>query len=171
MTRLFNLDFQLIHDSVLLAISVFFLFMLLSYLLFNPARELLENRRKRIAEELASAASDQEEAAKLKAEYEAKLASVDSEVDAILADARKRALASESDIIDEAKQEARRIIDRAHEEARLEQKRVADEVKQQMISVAALMAQRVVSEQIDTNIQEKLVDETLKEMGNVTWQS
>ena len=30
MERLFNLDFQLLHDAVLTAVSVFFLFMLLS---------------------------------------------------------------------------------------------------------------------------------------------
>lgn len=171
MTRLFNLDFQLLHDSALLAISVFFLCMLLSYLLFNPARKLLADRAERIAGELASAASDQKAAAAMKAEYEQKLASADKEIDALMADARKRALASEADIIDEAKKEASRIIAHAKEEARLEQVRAADEVKQQMIAVAALMAQRVVSEQIDTSIQEKLVDDTIKELGAVTWQS
>ena len=59
----------------------------------------------------------------------------------------------------------------AREEAVLEQKKAEDEMKQQMIAVAALMAQKVVSAQIDTNIQESLVNETLSEMGSSTWQS
>lgn len=43
MTRLFDLDFQLLHDSILLAIAVFVLFLLLSYLLFNPVKKLLSD--------------------------------------------------------------------------------------------------------------------------------
>ena len=171
MTRLFNLDVQLLHDALLLGISVFFLFLILSYLLWNPLTQLLAARKERIASEIATAAENDKEAARLKAEYEKKIADADKEVESILADARKRALANEARIEAEAKEEASRIIARANEEARLEMKRVESEVKQQMIAVAALMAQKVVSANIDTSIQESLVDETLKEMGNATWQS
>ena len=45
---MFNLDAQLLFDTVLLAVAVFFLFMLMSYLLFNPARKLLKDRQDRI---------------------------------------------------------------------------------------------------------------------------
>ena len=171
MTRLFNLDFQLLHDAVLLGISVFFLCLILSYLLFEPAKKLLAERKERIAGELASAATDKEKAAALKAEYEAKLASADGEVEQILSDARKKGLENQARIESEAKEEAARIIARANEEAELTKKRVEDEVRQQIISVAALMAQKVVSANIDTTIQENLVDETLKEIGSATWQS
>ena len=58
MTRLFNLDFQLLHDVVLMAIAVFFLFMMMSKLLFNPVRKMLADRRERIAGELSDAAND-----------------------------------------------------------------------------------------------------------------
>ncbi len=51
MTRLFNLDFQLLHDVVLMAIAVFFLFMMMSKLLFNPVRKMLADRREKIAGE------------------------------------------------------------------------------------------------------------------------
>ena len=39
-----------------------------------------------------------------------------------------------------------------------------------MIIIAAAMAQKVVANNINTEIQESLVDETLKEMGGNTWQ-
>ncbi len=58
MTRLFNLDFQLLHDVVLMAIAVFFLFMMMSKLLFNPVRKMLADRREKIAGELSDAAND-----------------------------------------------------------------------------------------------------------------
>ena len=46
-----------------------------------------------------------------------------------------------------------------------------DDVKQEIIEIAALMAQKVVAASIDTTIQDQLIEETLKEMGDSTWQS
>ena len=80
MTRLFNLDFQLLHDVVLMAIAVFFLFMMMSKLLFNPVRKMLADRREKIAGELSDAANDKKDAAALKADYEARLKNIDKEV-------------------------------------------------------------------------------------------
>ncbi len=170
MERIFGLDAQLLQDTTLLLISVFFLSLLLSYLLFDPARKILQDRKEKIAADIQNATEDLESAAKLKKEYDAKLRDVDKEAEQILSEARQKALKNETKIINEAKEEAARIIARANEEAELEKKRVADEMKQEMIIIAAAMAQKVVANNINTEIQESLVDETLKEMGGNTWQ-
>lgn len=54
MTRLFNLDFQLLHDTILMAISVFVLFTVMSYNLFEPVRKMLKGRQEKIKTELES---------------------------------------------------------------------------------------------------------------------
>lgn len=168
---LFNLDPQLLFDVVLVLIAVFFLFLIMSYKLFNPARKLLQDRQKRIQDDIDNASSDREEAQVLKAEYEAKLKNVDKEAEAILSETRQKALKNEAKIIEEAKLEASRIIARAQEEAELEKKHAMDDMKQEVIQIASLMASKVVAANIDTNIQNSLVDETLREMGESTWQS
>ncbi len=170
-TRLFDLDAQLIHDTVLLAIAIFFLFLALSYLLFNPARKMLEDRKNKIAADLSNAAEDKKTAAELKTEYEDKLKNIDKEAEAILSEARQKALKNEAKIVDEAKAEASRIIKRAQEEAELEKKRAMDEMKQDIVNIASLMAGKVVADKIDTTVQNSLIDETLKEMGDSTWLS
>jgi F-type H+-transporting ATPase subunit b len=169
--RLFDLDFQLLHDAVLTLIAMFVLYFILSYLLFNPVRTMLEKRRAKIAMELAEAAEAEASAKALRQEYEAKLANIEKEADAILGEARKRALISENQIIAEAKAEARRIMDRAHVEAELEKSKLADEVKTEMIQIAAVLAGKVVAANINTEIQAELIDETLKEIGEDTWLS
>ena len=131
----------------------------------------MQDRKDKIASDIAQATDDKEAAAKLKAEYEAKLKDIDKEADIILSEARQKALKNETKIVNEAKEEASRIIARAREEAVLEKKRVADEMKQEMVTIAALMAKKVVSANIDTSVQDSLVDETLREMGDSTWQS
>ena len=126
MTRLFNLDFQLLHDTVLLAIAIFFLFLALSYLLFNPVRKMLKDRQEKIATDIDTALADKKDAAALKAEYEAKLKNIDKEAEQILSEARQKALKNEA---------------------------------------------KVVAANIDATVQDTLVEETLKEMGESTWQS
>jgi len=170
-TFLFNLDPQLIFDVLLMAVAIFVLFLIASNLLFNPARKLLKDRQDRIAKDISDAKEASESAAAMKAEYESKLKNIDKEAEVILSEARQKALKNEQRIIDEAKEEARRIIKHAQEEALLEQKRAMDDVKKEIITVASLMAQKVVSASIDTEIQDALVEETLKEMGDSTWLS
>ena len=170
-TFLFNLDAQLLFNTILLAIAIFFLFLIMSNFLFNPARKLLQDRQDRINNDIESAKEDKEAAEALKAEYESKLKNADKEVEAILSEARQKALKNEAKIIDEAKLEASRIIKRAQDEAELEKKHAMDDMKKEMIQIATLMAGKVVAGSINAEIQNTLVEETLKEMGDSTWLS
>ena len=171
MGRIFELDAQLLFDSAIVAINIFILFTVFSYLLFEPVRNMLDKRRNKIQSDIDTALQDKEDAAALKAQYDDKLRQIDKEAEVILSEARQKALRNEQRIIDEAKEEARRIIKHAQEEALLEQKRAMDDVKKEIITVAGLMAQKVVSASIDTKVQDTLIEETLKEMGDSTWLS
>ena len=169
MSRLFDLDWQLLADSCLMIIAIFFLFLILSYFLFNPARKMLEGRKEKIRNELETAKTAMQNAQSLKKEYEAKLKDVDKEAEAILSEARRKALANENAIVAEAKEEAARILDRARVEAELEKQKMSDDVKREIIVVASLMAGKIVSASVDTAMQTQLIDDTLKEMGDKTW--
>lgn len=171
MDRLFTLDEQFLFDSIVLALSMLVLFTGLSYLLFNPVRDMLEKRKQRVVDDQETAKREKAEAIAFKEEYDLKLKQVDKEAEAILSEARKKAKQNEMKIVAEAKEEAARIIARANAELELEKKRALDDMKQEMIEVAAMMAEKVVVASIDTNVQESLIDETLKEMGEGTWLS
>ena len=171
MGRIFDLDMQLIADSAFLALNVFILFAVMSYFLFNPVRDMLKKRKERIENDIETAKQNKEDALALKSEYEAKLKEADKEVEKILSEARKKALKKEETMIAEAKEESARIIARAQNEIELEQKRAMDDMKKEMIQVASMMACKVVAQSIDVQIQDTLIEETLKEMGENTWQS
>jgi F-type H+-transporting ATPase subunit b len=171
LSRLFDLDFQLLADASLMIIAMFFLFMFASHYLFNPVRKMLQDRQNKIKDELEQAAQDQESAKESRRLYEEKLAAVEKEAEAILADARKRGMENEARIVAEAKEEAAKIVDRAKVEAELEKKKMADEVKREMVAVASVMAAKIVAANIDANAQHELIEETLKEIGDSTWLS
>ena len=171
MERLFTLDAQFLFDAIVLALSMLVLFTALSYLLFNPVRDMLEKRKQRVVDDQETAKREKAEAIAFKEEYDLKLKQVEKEAEAIISEARKKAKQNEMKIVAEAKEEASRIIARANAEIELEKKRALDDMKQEMITIAAMMAEKVVAASIDTNVQESLIDETLKEMGEGTWQS
>ena len=171
MERLFNIDAQLLFDTVVMACSMLVLFTAMSYLFFNAVRDMLEKRKQRVADEQETAKKEREEAIVYKEEYEQKLKEADKEAQVILSEARKKATKNEEKIVAEAKEEAARIVDRARNEIELEKKRALDDMKQEMISIATMMAGKAVAASVDVNIQDSLIDETLKEMGEQTWLS
>lgn len=164
MTRLFDLDVQLLFDVGLMGLSVFVLFLLLSKKLFAPARRLMAERQTGIAGRLENSRREWEEAHSQRQAYEEKLADIHRESEQILGEARERALADAAHIQREAKEEAVRILKRTDHEAELARERMLEEGKQEMIAVAALMAAKAAAIQINKELQEKLIEEALREL-------
>ncbi len=170
MERIFGLDLQLLQDVVLTAVAIFILFFALSYLLFNPVRDMLEKRKKKISGELEEAKRSLEEAEAMKSEYDAKMVSAKEEANEILDDARKKALRSRNEILEEARNDANRLKERAKAEIEQEKVHARDDLKNEMVDIAALLAEKAVQQNMTPEIQEELVAETLQEIGEHTWQ-
>ena len=168
---IFGLDPQLLVDSAITILAMFFVFLLLSYLLFNPARNLMEKRQEGIREQMETAAREKQDAIQFKAEYDEKIKNVQKETDEILSEARKKALKKESVMLEEAREEAAQIVARANREVELEKSKVKDEMKQEIINVATAMAGKIVASSLDESKQSQLLADTLEEMGDETWLS
>ncbi len=171
MERLFGLDAQLLFEVFVTITAVFILFILLSYILFDPVKDLLKKRQETVRETLDTADKEKADALQLKAEYDAKLKNAEAEAEEILSQARKRALKNERVILDEAKEEAVRIIANANVQIELEKKKAMDDLRQEIVSIATMMAGKVIGASIDETLANRLIEDTLKEMGDDTWQS
>ena len=171
MERLFGLDAQLLFEVCLTAIAVFVLFLALSYILFNPVRDMIKKRQEMVQETRDTANREKEDALQLKAEYDKKLKNAETEAEEILSEARKRALKNERTILEEAKEEAARIIANANVQIELEKKKAMDDLKQEVVAIATMMAGKMVAVSLDEKTQNQLIEDTLKEMGDDTWQS
>lgn len=167
--HILELSPQLISDVLIQGVSIFILFFLLSKILFDPVKKVLENRTERIKNDIESATKDKADAAELKALYDEKLKSIDKEREEILATARERGRKNEAQIIEEANAEAARIIERANQEIKLEKDKVSDDMRKEIVRVATAMAAKIIEQQIDESKQDALIEDTLKEMGGSTW--
>ncbi len=169
--RIFGLDAQLIFQLIFTGIAIFLLFMAASYLLLDPVRKKLNDRKEKVMREQREALENREAALRMREEYDGKLREINKTAEQILSDSRKKAMQRENEIILNAREEAGRIIAGAKEEAALEQKRVNDEVKQEIISVASLLSEKLVAASLDEEKQNALIEQTLREIGDDTWQS
>ena len=159
MERLFNLDPQLIHDAVLLALAVFVMFTFLSYLLFNPARDFLKKRQDKIKNDLDTAAADKADARKLKEDYNAKIQNINAEAEEILAQAQAQA----GQIREEAKKEG-------FNSGTIESERQLTEKKQELEQQHAQLARQLEEdyEQRRNDMEPQIVEALLAVFTEVT---
>ena len=171
LSRLIGFDPQLLFDAAITALNVFILFFALSYLLFNPAQNLLKKRSDKIKTELENAKIKEEQAIKLKEEYEKRLEEVKTEINNMLDNARKNAKTVSDDIVNNAKAEASRIIDRGNKEVELEKEKALSDIKEHVINISTLMASKALRENMSVKVDDKIFEDTLKEIGEVSWQN
>lgn len=158
-------------ELIVQVINIFLLCFALGYILSPMVTKLLKKRKAQIAESLTDAKQSRESAIADAAMYEEKLADFERERGEILAKAREKAKSREADILGEANAEAGRIVDRAQREAALLRAKIKDDIKKDMVTYATAAAAKLIAENMDEKKQNALIDETLKEMGEETWQN
>ena len=156
---------------IITAVNVFVLFFAIGYILSPMVARMLSKRKVQIADTLETARMSKEEAALQAKMYEDKLTNFEEEREAILHRAREKAKVREDEIVGEAFAEAGRITDRADREAALLRAKVKDDIKRDMVTFAAAAAAKLIAENMDAKVQDELIEQTLEDMKETTWQS
>ena len=141
------------------------LVILLRIFLYKPIKNMLAQRRQRIAESLDAADKAAQEAAQQRVEFEKELALAR---ESSQEEARKAAEATEKmrqEILEAAKKEAEVIKAQARKDAEQEKEQIAVDLQKQAAELSLQMTRKVVGEGIDENTQRKLVDQFLADLG------
>ncbi|MBR6399630.1 MAG: F0F1 ATP synthase subunit B [Firmicutes bacterium] len=166
-----TLDQQFVFSILVQLANTCIMCFILAKLLYNPVLDFLNARKQRIASQIDEANKLLDEAKTLKMQYELKLDDIENERADILETARTSAVKSGQQIISQAKEEAETIRNRARLDIEREQAKVKDEVKQQIIQVSAAMSEKFIAAKISESEQERLVEETIKDLEGVKWLS
>lgn len=164
-----TLDSQFVFSIVVQLINTCIMCFILAKLLYNPVLNFLNARKERIASQIEEANKMLDEAKTLKMQYELKLEDIETERSDILETARASAIKSSQQIISQAKEEADTIKNRAMLDIEREQAKVQDEVKKQIIRVSTAMSEKFIAAKISELEQEKLVEETIRDLEGVKW--
>ena len=152
-------------DLAIYTFAVFILLLLILGTLAWPKISVaLTEREKRIEGNIASAEAMNEEAKRLLAQYEAKLASAAGEVKAMLEEARKDAEGTKEQIIAEARAGAQAERDRAVRDIEVASNQAMKDIAETSANLAVELAGKVIRESINPAKQQELVRSALEKL-------
>lgn len=168
--RVFGLDSQTLTGTVIQLLNAIILAVVLTFILYKPVKQFLQNRTDKIKGKMDEADSAMEKANQLIAEYEYKLKEIDIEGNKIIEEARKKAAEESKAIIEGARIEAQEIKRRTQESINEERRRFKEESRLYIIELASAMAEKIISKTIDDETQDRLFEEALAQLEYAPWQ-
>ena len=152
-----SLDLNLVWTIINLVV----LYLLLRHFLFKPVMGIMDKRRQIIEDGLRNAQDAQNDAMKMKQEYEDALKGAKQESVQIVENARSAAKNEYDRIVAEAGEKAGSIIENAKETVRVERERTMRELQGEIAGLAVASAAKIVGKTADQD----LYDQFLKEVG------
>ena len=146
-------------------INIIVLYLLLKHFLIGPVTSIMDRRRQMIEDGFKNAQAAQDDANRLKQEYETALSGAKQESVQLVEDARKSARAEYDRIVNEAGEKAGSMIEAAKESVRTEREQTMKELKSQIAGLAAASAARIIGGHADEKGNSALYDQFLKEAG------
>tara|TARA_B100000029_G_scaffold292257_1_gene285800 strand:- start:119 stop:709 length:591 start_codon:yes stop_codon:yes gene_type:complete len=146
-----------------LVVFVLFVFVLKKFA-WAPLAAGLDAREQRIRGDLEGAERAREEAAKMLAEHEEKLAGVQEEVKEILAEARRDAEHTKNEIMASAQAEAEATRDRALGDIERARDQALKDLFDQVATQVASATEHVLGRALDASDQQRLIEEAMAEV-------
>ncbi len=149
------------NEMVAQLISFFILFFLLRAFAWKRLLKLLDDRKAHIASEFQQIENTKAEIAKIKADYEAKLETIDSESRARIQEAMEAAKKITNEIHKKANEEAEQIIVHAREHVKYELSKVQHQLRQELVDLTIKAAEAVIQERLTEQHDRRLVEDFL----------
>ncbi|OAT79782.1 F0F1 ATP synthase subunit B [Desulfotomaculum copahuensis] len=152
-------------------LAQFFHFILLLIFLrivaYKPVANMLKSRQEFITNNVAAAEEDRKQAEALRQQYLADMQKAREEAQAIIQQATKAGEVQAQEIIEAAKTEANRVKDNALQEIAREKEKAVAELRDQVASLSVLVAGKIINQTITPEIQHGLVQDFIKEAGDL----
>lgn len=153
-----------------LVAQVFNFIMLLIFLrivVYPHIVRILEQRQDYIEKNVAAAEEERQQAEELRQQYLAEMQKAKDEARDIIQKATKTGEEQAREIIEAAKAESNRIKEAALEDINREKEKAVAELREQVATLSILVASKVVNEKITADIQRGMIDEFIKEAGDL----
>jgi len=133
-------------------------------LLRKPVSQALNDRIKGIKEQLSELEEKKEEAEKKLAEYNEKFLKLDREAEQIVAEYTKQGDEAKTRILKEAESAAVKLEEQAKKNIENEFKKAKSKLQEEIFEQALVKAEEIIKSKIDTQDQDRLVNEYLEKV-------
>lgn len=156
-----GIDLKLIVVQI---INFGLLLFLLTKFLYKPILRILDERKKKIEESLASAQKIAEEKVKLEEEKGREIAEAKEVGKRIIEEMRTVGEKEREEILKRARQEAEKMVKRAEENLVLERRKLESELKEELVDLSVVMAERLLEERIERKKEGELLSQSLDKL-------
>ena len=159
--KILSLDASIVWTFVNLILLV----ILLRIFLFKPVNKMMDERTKKIQDDLNAAQKAKEDAENIKKQYDDTLKTAKDEAHAIVAGAVDKAEEERKAIVAKAENEAQEVFRNNAKNIEDERKRSVQEAQAEIADLAIAAASKILGESVDDDANRKLVDNFLEQEG------
>lgn len=152
-------------DALYQLAAFFVLLYLLKKFAFGPVMNMMEKREKHIADQISSAEKNREEAEKYLAEQRDAIQGARNEALEIVENAKTMGDQQAKETLESARREAERLKQTALAEINTEKEQAVAALREQVSTLSVLVASKVIEKELNEQEQEKLIQDTLREVG------
>lgn len=149
-------------------LNFFILVFILAKFAYKPILKVMEDRRQRIANDLASAETARLEAEALRKDYAAQIAAARKEAQSIVEKAVKEAEATSRQQLAEVREQIAQEKERARKELALERQRTMEDLRNDVIALSVAMAGKVIAKDMDSATNAQLIEESIAKLDSKT---
>lgn len=157
------LDFD--PSAFLLTVIVFLVLLaLLMKFAWNPILDALDAREKRIEDSVKSAEDARDEAARMLADYQAKLADAEKQVAQRVEEGRAMAQRQADEMVEKAREEATRERDSAKRDIDAARTQALADIRSEVVRLSKEIAEKVLLREVSGEDHQRLADDVLAAM-------
>ncbi len=149
-------------------LNFFILVWILARFAYKPLVSMMQERKDRIAKDLADAQNARNEAEQFKADYVAQIANARQEAQQIVEKAVQQAEATTREQLAAAREQIEREKERARQDIVNERDRAMNNLRNEVISLSVAMATKVVAKDMDSETNTKLIEDAIAKLDSKT---
>ena len=149
-------------------LNFFILVWILARFVYKPLVSMMQERKERIAKDLADAQAARNEAEQFKADYAAQIANARQEAQQIVEKAVQQAEATTREQLAAAREQIEREKERARQDIVNERDRAMNNLRNEVISLSVAMATKVVAKDMDSETNTKLIEDAIAKLDSKT---
>ena len=149
-------------------LNFFILVWILARFAYKPLVSMMQERKERIAKDLADAQVARNEAEQFKADYAAQIANARQEARQIVEKAVQQAEATTREQLAAAREQIEREKERARQDIVNERDRAMNNLRNEVISLSVAMATKVVAKDMDSETNTKLIEDAIAKLDSKT---
>ena len=142
------------------------LFFILKKAAFPAIYGAVEAREKALADALAAARKDRDDAASLLAEHKASIESARDEAQKLIAEARAVSEKSRADMLERTRHEQQEMLERARRDIGNERDKAIAELRREAVDLAIAGATKVIEQNLDSDKNRKIVETFLSSLSD-----